>query len=556
MRLPLAALLALVITPALLPAAWHEVRSGPFIVLSEAGGDAARETAAHLEQFRHALGDAIGRDHLSCRWPITVVIRRRSAESWPVDFSRDGYLAAWPERGAPGPDWFAALARLLLDENLKARMPESYEEALAAAYSTLEVDGVRLTFGAHPPPEARTPAWALIHLFTTTPAARIRLRVLLSNLANGAEERPAFRNSFQEEKPALEQKARAHLAAGAPGTASLNAMTLDARRLTVRDALPSRIRLLPGDLALAQGHFDQARAAYEAGLKDRPAPALHEGLGLALAALGDTASARNALAEAAKAEVENPGPRALAALAQITSDPAEARALLERAAQVKPDWPEPFLLAAGLESGPVRQAYFLAKAAELRPRDAALWERLALAQMAAQQFDEATKSWAAALRASPDQQGRDRLVAARRDADQKRIDALEEEKRRKAAEERAELDRLKAETEARIRAAEDRANRASGDYKPPAKIEQWWDGPETKPFDGLLERVVCSGATARLHLRPQKGPVLQFTVPDLKKFSVLGAAEATLVCGPQKPPKRVQIRVLPDTRQAVSLEFQ
>ncbi|HAX40962.1 MAG TPA: hypothetical protein DCY80_00220, partial [Solibacterales bacterium] len=62
----------------------------------------------------------------------------------------------------------------------------------------------------------------------------------------------------------------------------------------------------------------------------------------------------------------------------------------------------------------------------------------------------------------------------------------------------AELDRLKAETEARIRAAEDRANRASGDYKPPAKIEQWWDGPETKPFDGLLERVVCSGATARL----------------------------------------------------------
>ena len=83
MLFPLA-LLSLLAAPALLPAAWQEVRSGPFVVLSEAGGNTAQETAAHLEQFRHALGDAIGRDDLSCRWPITVVIRRRSAEYWPV----------------------------------------------------------------------------------------------------------------------------------------------------------------------------------------------------------------------------------------------------------------------------------------------------------------------------------------------------------------------------------------------------------------------------------------------------------------------------------------
>lgn len=546
--------LLLFCSAALLPA-WHEVRMGPFVVLSEAGANSAREAAVHLEQFRHALGQAIGRDELTCRWPVTVVIRRRSAESWPVSFTRDGYIAAWPERGAPGADWFEALARLLLDDNLNARMPEGYEEALAAAFSTLQVDGVRLTFGSPPAEAARTLAWALIHQSITTPATQIRLRVLLSNLANGAEEGPAFRNSFQEDKAALEAKARAYLAAGEYGTTSLNAKPIDVRRITVRDAMPSRVRLLPGDLALARGDFAAARAAYEVGLKDRPAPALHEGLGLALAGLGEDAAAREALGEAVKADVEQPGARGLVALARLTPDPAEARALVERAAAVKPDWPEPYLLAAGQEPGPVRQAYFLAKAAELRPRDIALWERLALAQMEAQQFDDATKSWAAALRASPNQAGRDRLVAARRAADQKRIDQLEEEKRRRAAEEKAELDRLKAETEARIRAAEERANRSAGEYKPPAKIEEWWDGPETKAFDGMLERVDCARGGARLHVRPEKGPVAQFNVADVKKLAVIGAGEATLTCGPQNPPKRVRVNFLPETRQPVSVEL-
>jgi hypothetical protein len=38
-------------------------------------------------------------------------------------------------------------------------------------------------------------------------------------------------------------------------------------------------------------------------------------------------------------------------------------------------------------------------------------------------------------------------------------------------------------------------------------------------------------------------------------LAVLGAAEATLACGPQSPPKRVKINYVPETRQAVSLEF-
>jgi len=539
----------------LLPAAWHEVRVGPFTVLSEAGPNAARDAAVHLEQFRHVLGQAVGRDELASRWPITVVIQRRSAEAWPVAFSRDGWMAAWPERGAPPAAWFEALAKLLLEENLRARMPEGYEEALAAAYSTLEVDGVRLRFGAPPPPDRRSVAWALVHQATTNPANQMRLRVALANLANGAEEGPAFRNSFREDRASLEAQARAYLEAGSYGTVNLNAKPLDARRLTVRDGLPSRIRLLAGDLALARGDFAAARAGYETGLKDRPAPALHEGMGLALAGLGEKDAARTALAEAAKAGVENPGPRGVGGRAKLTPDGAEARALLERAAAARPDWAEPYLEAAAQEAGPVRQAYFLAKAAELRPRDRELWERLALVQMEAKEFDSATKSWVAAMRSARNQDERDRLVEARRAADQKRIDALEAEKRRKAEEERAEVERLRLENEARIRAAEARVNKASGEYKPSAKVEQWWDGPETKAADGMLERVDCARGGAALHLKTADGGGLQFRVPDVKALAVLGAAEATLSCGPQKPPKRVRVNYLPESRQAVSVEF-
>lgn len=547
--------LLLILLAGSLPGAWDEVRSGPFVVMSEAGPNPAREAAAHLEQFRHALGQAFGRDELGCRWPVVVVIGRRSAEALPVSFSRDGYVATWPERGAPPHAWFEALARLLLDENLKARMPEGFEEALVAAYSTLRVEGVRLTFGAPPPPEARTPAWALIHQLTTGPETQLRLRVALSNLANGAEEGPAFRNAFKQDRKELEERARAYLAAGQFGTTTLNARPLDARRLTARDALPSRVRLLPGDLALARGQFAEARAAYEAGLKERASPALYEGLGLALAGLGQNEAARAALEQATRPDVDNPGARALTALARLTAAPDAARQLLERAAAAKPDWAEPYLLAAEQEPGPVRQAYFLAKAAELRPRDVTLWERLALAQMEAQQFDEATKSWAAALRASRNQAERERLVEARRAADQKRIDAAEQARRRKAEEERAELDRLKRKTEERIRAAEARANQAAGAYRPGQKIEQWWDGPKTKAQEGLLIQVDCARGGARLHLKPEQGAVAHFTVPDVKMLAVLGAAEATLSCGPQKPPKRVTINYVPESRQAVSLEF-
>ena len=38
------------------------------------GGKQARETLAQLEQFRGALGQAVGKTELKTVWPVTVVV--------------------------------------------------------------------------------------------------------------------------------------------------------------------------------------------------------------------------------------------------------------------------------------------------------------------------------------------------------------------------------------------------------------------------------------------------------------------------------------------------
>ena len=74
-------------------------------------------------------------------------------------------------------------------------------------------------------------------------------------------------------------------------------------------ALPSRIRLLPGDLALGRGAPPaEVRAAYEAALNEKPSPAGHEGRALALLAEKRPEDAHQELLAATAAE--GAGPRA------------------------------------------------------------------------------------------------------------------------------------------------------------------------------------------------------------------------------------------------------
>ena len=554
------ALLAALLAGVPAAGAWEEARSGPFIVISERGGKQIRETLAELEQFRGALGQAVGKDELKTVWPITVVLDRGTPADAFLGMGRDGWVAFWPEKSRPPDAWFRQLALLLFEDSLPGQMILGFEEAIAGAYSTLRIDGVRLTFGTPPPVGSRTWQWALIHKLTVDEDTRGRIRVLMSNLANGGDFDASLRNSFQRTRAEMEQEAKVHAAAASFETAVWSGFGINPDRFRLSPSLPSRVRLIAGDLALGRGRYGEAAAAYEKAQKERPSTAGFEGLGLALAGLGRNGDALKALREVAADETG--GARGLLEMAKLEPGREESRLAAERASVKKPDWAEPFIFAAGQESGPVRRAYLLKKAVELAPRRVELYERLAAAQSDAGQFDEASKSWRAAIRVAGTEQVRAQLLERQRAAETARLDAAEAARRKREQEERDEVDRLKREAEERIRAAEKKANEAAGGMKSAEKPLDWWDGPALEKAEGRLLRVECVGKAARLVIGLSGGKTLRLNVADPSKVVVMGTGQATLACGVSKAARNVRVEYLPkrDARaatvgEAVMVEF-
>lgn len=534
--------------------AWEEARSGPFIVISDRGGNQIRETLAELEQFRGALGQAVGKDDLKTVWPVTVILDRGTPADAFLGMGRDGWVAFWPEKSRPADAFFRQLALLLIEDSLPGQMTLGFEQAIADAYSTLRIDGARLTFGSPPPAQARTWQWALVHKLTVNEDTRGRIRVLMSNLANGGDFDASLRNSFQRTPAEVEKEAKAWAASPSFETATWSGFGINPDRFRLVPSLPSRVRLIPGDMALGRGRHAESVAAYEKAQKERPSVAGSEGLGLALAGAGRKDDALRALREVAADEAG--GARGLLELAKLEPGREESRLAVERASVKKPDWAEPFIFGASQEPGPVRKAYLLKKAVELAPRRVELWEQLAAAQSAAGQFDEASKSWRAAMRVAGSVEERAQLLERQRAAETARLDAADAARRKREQEERDEVEKLKREAEERIRAAEKRTNEAAGGLKSAEKPLDWWDGPPLEKAEGRLMRVECVGKAARLVIGLAESKTLRLNVVDPGKVVVMGSGQATLACGVLKPPRAVHVEYQPkrDARAATAGE--
>jgi hypothetical protein len=330
-------------------------------------------------------------------------------------------------------------------------------------------------------------------------------------------------------------------------------------------ALPSRIRLLAGDLALGRGAPPaEVRAAYEAALNEKPAPAGHEGRALALLLEKRPEDARQELIAATAAE--GAGPRAYYELARLEKDPARKLQLLEQAVKLNIQWADPFLELARLEPGPIRRAAHFKKAATLRPRDPQIWLSLAQAQFDAKQFAEAEKSMRMALGAAPDEAAQAELTRRFEEFEQAKADAEAAIRKKERNEEAADLERVRSEALARVHKAEQAANEKAGVVKG-QKVVEWWDGPPTKTLSVTLKQVDCLGKRARLIL-DNGGQPLRLLIPDSGQILVLGADgnpvadKARLGCGPQRPPRRVKIEYTPradaaagTAGDAVSLQF-
>ncbi len=502
---------------------WIEFDSGPFQVLTNAGDKTGRETLNYLEQLRHTLGATLGKQDLHSIWPIRLIVLKSGKQSQAsfagVKMGRDSYIASIT---AINPETVSDITRILIDANA-GRMPEGIERGLVSLFSTLSVDGTKVSIGA--PPSTKDRDWSRVHMLTVDPAYNGRLRVLLGNLQKGIEAEPSYKNAFEKTPQQVDEELNAYVLAGKYETTALSGRPLDAKRqLYAKTPDPYKVALAQADVLLADGAAG-AREAYTALLNQKAgAPEPHEGLGDFDAAV--------------KADSQNA--RAYAELAKVTADATQKKALFAKAEQLNPLWAEPYAMQAEAESVAFRKAPLLKSATQLAPRNASYWRMLAEAQEASHQYADAGKSWGNAERATESLDERNRIRQARQQGEALRLDLQAKDKEEAKRKQEQELQDVKNRALSDIRAFEAKANQGQAPLDPNVKLGEYQEAKPTL-IHGVLVRVDCLGMQAKLHVQGEDKKTRQVTIRDPSKVAIRGGGNKSLGCGPQKPARPLTI---------------
>ncbi|MDQ2949472.1 MAG: hypothetical protein M3Y27_26635, partial [Acidobacteriota bacterium] len=215
---------------------------------------------------------------------------------------------------------------------------------------------------------------------------------------------------------------------------------------------------------------------------------------------------------------------------------ADALPLLKRAAELNPLWGEPVFQQAQLAADPLGKETLLKKAAQLEPRQTKYWIELAQLQTNDGHALAAQGSWLRAEDSAPTEAERGQIHNLRVGSEQERLDAAEAERHREREAVHLEDQRAQDAETARIRAAEDKANReldaAAGGGKP-AEVVPWDATVPKKTATGRLTRVDCLKRIDRLWITDRAGHTLQLRLDNPES--------AGLTCGPQQPSPRVSI---------------
>ena len=535
---------------------WVKFASGPFEAWTDAGQRAAREDMVRLEEFRHALGEILGEPDLQARLPIRIIVFK-NAKGWatgaPLTETRDGLAIVLDEKATPGPALYTALTRLFLDSNT-GRMPAAFEHGLIEYFSTIEVNGIRITAGT-PPSPAPDLDWARIHLLVGDPEYYAKLRVLLFNLRKGVDQEPAFRNAFGKSPAEIETQAKQHLAAGNFQTTMLSSRPLSERDFVERQVSDADARLARADLLAGS----QSAAEYQALLRNQARVAeAEEGLGIL--ALRDKHPDEAKRHFAASMAAGSTSARCYMEYAKLEPDNQKATEALLHAAGINSKLDEPFALLAARDTDPAKRLAHLKAAAERDPRNAAYWKALAEAYVAQHNYAEAAKAWDQGAQAATDPAERDRMRQARLAIEEQRLDYEAAERKREADEKAREIENLKSEARAEVHALEQKYK--TDTPNPNQKVVPWWDGPKPSgKVTGLLKQVDCLGSQARMVIESGDHKTVRLLIPDPTKLVVTGGDQA-LGCGAQKP-RQVSVEYFPKTNarlatagEAATIEFQ
>jgi hypothetical protein len=535
---------------------WVKFASGPFEAWTDAGQRAAREDMVRLEEFRNALGQILGEPDLQAHVPIRIVVFK-NAKGWTTSASltptRDGLAIVLDEKTTPGSALYTELTRLFLDANT-GRMPAAFEHGLIEYFSTIEVNGIRITAGA-PPSPAPDLDWARIHLLVGDPEYYGKLRVLLFNLRKGVDPDPAYRNAFGKSAAEIEAQAKQHLAGGNFQTTSLSSRPLSEHDFVERQVSDTDARLARADLLAGS----QSAAEYQALLRDQVKVAeAEEGLGIL--SLRDKHPEEAKRHFAASMAAGSNSPRCYIEYAKLETDNEKATQALLRAAGMNSKLDEPFALLAARDTDPAKRLAHWKAAAERDPRNADYWQALAEGYLAQHNYAEAAKAWDQGAQAATDPAQRERMRKARLDVEEQRLDYQAAERKREADEKAREIEKLKTEARAEVHALEEKYK---GDAPADQKVVPWWDGPKPPgKVTGLLKQVDCFGSQARIVIEGADHKTVRLLVPDPSKLVVAGASDQTLGCGTQKP-RQVTVQYFPKTNarlattgEAATIEFQ
>ena len=548
-RTACAAALATCLTfPLLAENQWVKARLGSFETVSDNGRKTAIQGLSQFEQFRYALGSAMGKPDLKLDPPLRIIVFKNAQEIPPgckgLQTGRDHVMACVAGADENKDQLPAELVReltvRLLDENF-SNLPIPIERALETFFSTVQSNSVHVTWGAPPPHDERTRDWALVHFLITQPEYSGRAHIYLHNLANGMDSNGAIR-SLSEEPAKFNAAVDAYYAAGKFSSTQAPNRVLN----TDRDFRTTILTSDEGQLMRADLLNAESPGIYQQLLKSGKHVAEdNEGLAILAMRAGKAEEARHYMEAARSAGTQNA--IALTQYGSTETDPERAQTILKEALTIDPKYAEAhWALGEKIADKPRRLAEWK-QAVALAPRKYDWWAQYAQLCIDQKQFAEAGRAWLAAAQAAPDLQHREQYLASRGQIEQLRLDDEAAIRRREAAARQAEMDKLKNDARKELAELEARANSRPLTKDDLKKTVDWTDLHGSATVTGTLVKVQCVARQFQLDVKDDLGKIQRLLVADPSMLEITGG-DGSLSCALPKP-RAVIVTYKPSTER-------
>lgn len=520
---------------------WIRAKLGPFEAISDDGRPAALQALSQFEQFRFALGTAMGQDDLRMNPPLRILVfkdaKEMAAEGCDgMRMGRDHLMACTVASAQLPPAMVAELTKRLLEENFTG-IPGPVEKALETFFSTMTSKAVQVSWGAPPPPDERTRDWALLQKLITQPETAGRAHIYLHNVASGMDSNGAIR-SLSEDPVKFNADVDRYFAAGV-----FQAVQAPNRPLSPdRDFITNVLTADDFQLARADLLGPGAEADYIALLKaDKHRTESNEGLGFLALRAGNEEKAASYFEEAYQGGSRNV--IALTTYGKWEKHYDVAIEVLQKALSVDSKYGPAHWELGDKYDDPKQRLAEWKTALGLEPHNVDWWVAYARLNEGQKQWAEAGRAWLAASQATTDPAKRETFLQARAAIEQQRLDDEAAEKKRADDAKAADIERLKTIARKELSDTEARANAQNPTKKDNAPIVDWWDDANAPSLSGTLTRVDCAGKQLRLQVKQPNGTVVVMLIADPNGINVTGG-EMTFSCGVQKP-REVSIRYKP-----------